>query len=257
MGGDAIAEIIEGHIGVSIHAPAWGATRRPHDVQHDKQGFDPRPRVGGDTLDSSVNARDLAFRSTPPRGGRLIPSRDSVLVSWFRSTPPRGGRRCRRMGIVPWLPVSIHAPAWGATRWTSPGRDRPRGFDPRPRVGGDAGRQLVLARLDVSIHAPAWGATCGLRHVRNRFPVSIHAPAWGATGYQLRSRHRRAVSIHAPAWGATQNIAGNAWIDEFRSTPPRGGRLLLSSNGRVYKQFRSTPPRGGRRAYRFNNPPIE
>ena len=57
--------------------------------------------------------------------------------------------------------VSIHAPAWGATRLA----------------------QIAAMRTVVSIHAPAWGATCNNRPPgRRRKVVSIHAPAWGATG---------------------------------------------------------------------------
>jgi len=65
---------------------------------------------------------------------------------------------------MPWrantAAVSIHAPAWGATKLI---------------------RRLVHIR-QVSIHAPAWGATkifevdIGICRI-----VSIHAPAWGAT----------------------------------------------------------------------------
>ena len=55
--------------------------------------------------------------------------------------------------------VSIHAPAWGATRAPLL----------RPRA------QMV------SIHAPAWGATGTVDGGVNRYAVSIHAPAWGAT----------------------------------------------------------------------------
>ena len=56
--------------------------------------------------------------------------------------------------------VSIHAPAWGATR--------PRRTTARPR--------------EVSIHAPAWGATADAVPPLLFSSVSIHAPAWGATG---------------------------------------------------------------------------
>ena len=77
--------------------------------------------------------------------------------------------------------VSIHAPAWGATKL------------------------LVkkIIHILVSIHAPAWGATVDGRLPYMSLAVSIHAPAWGATGI-LSKRHTRGyVSIHAPAWGAT------------------------------------------------------
>ena len=57
------------------------------------EGFNPRPRAGGDQL-------------RPPRFvGRPL----------FQSTPPRGGRRHIRSAGLSKLIVSIHAPARGAT----------------------------------------------------------------------------------------------------------------------------------------------
>ena len=56
--------------------------------------------------------------------------------------------------------VSIHAPAWGATR--------------------DTARNKRVITV-VSIHAPAWGATNFDWVVSSQLKVSIHAPAWGAT----------------------------------------------------------------------------
>ena len=81
--------------------------------------------------------------------------------------------------------VSIHAPAWGATRiqrgflrrlarfnprarvgrdWDAPVRVWMRmGFNPRARVGRDADTASTsIAKFNVSIHAPAWGATSGV-----------------------------------------------------------------------------------------------
>jgi len=59
--------------------------------------------------------------------------------------------------------VSIHAPAWGATR----------------------ANIIILHLQQVSIHAPAWGATYAAESVCYMFDVSIHAPAWGATSQSL------------------------------------------------------------------------
>ena len=77
--------------------------------------FNPRTRVGCDVSPSSL----------------IDPA------SKFQSTHPRGVRRVRVVHFGRIYRVSIHAPAWGATReqrdWSE--------FKP------------------VSIHAPAWGAT--------------------------------------------------------------------------------------------------
>ena len=77
----------------------------------------------------------------------------------FQSTPPHGGRQTGPGIQGLYHPVSIHAPAWGAT------------------VASDS---KVMA-LSVSIHAPAWGATLYTPTDRSEWIVSIHAPAWGAT----------------------------------------------------------------------------
>ena len=99
--------------------------------------------------------------------------------------------------------VSIHAPAWGATLIVGKPNDHemfqstpPHGgrlsakrrasviscFNPRPRMGGDAGMADRECCDIVSIHAPAWGATGETLYDDKIIEVSIHAPAWGATG---------------------------------------------------------------------------
>ena len=122
---------------VSIRAPAWGATRGPWKVRKDENGFNPRPRVGGDVnrcaIDvhiSGFNPRPRVggdgaiahlgsgparFQSAPPRGGRLHFAGYFVVDLEFQSAPPRGGRR--------------------GSRWQV--RTPKTRFNPRPRVGGD------------------------------------------------------------------------------------------------------------------------
>ena len=60
-------------------------------------------------------------------------------------------------------------------------RQQLRGFNPRPRVGGDVGGLPGKPSRMVSIHAPVWGATSGYAGHQRRKLVSIHAPVWGAT----------------------------------------------------------------------------
>ena len=100
---------------VSIHAPAWGATSISLEQARFSFSFNPRSRVGSDTFNVVGTSGDVGFN---PRSRVGSDARTSWLCE-FR------------------LAVSIHAPAWGATR---------------------AGR-LVRGRGLVSIHAPAWGAT--------------------------------------------------------------------------------------------------
>ena len=101
---------------VSIHAPAWGATQdRVNDPLH--WSFNPRARMGRDVLTP---------RSTAP----------------IESFNPRArmGRDVRCIYVLAKLAVSIHAPAWGATKI----------------------HRGVVVLVFVSIHAPAWGATRGI-----------------------------------------------------------------------------------------------
>ena len=187
---------------VSIHAPAKGATS---------------PFLW--TL------AFIKFRSTLPRrerpGGRL-PARPAPGVSIHApakgATPSRPTCRAR-------VHVSIHAPAKGATAKGVVGVTIGRGFDPRPREGGDPpGARSPPAPGRVSIHAPAKGATRQRQRHEHRAGVSIHAPAKGATRQPLRVRHDSVVSIHAPAKGATTWYStGRADRTGFDPRPREGG----------------------------------
>jgi len=127
--------------------------------------------------------------------------------------------------------VSIHAPAWGATRiqrgflrrlarfnprarvgrdWDAPVRVWMRmGFNPRARVGRDADTASTsIAKFNVSIHAPAWGATSGVDDRRQA----------GQQFQSTRPRGARHLQIYYKL--------GN---HEFQSTRPRGARLTKST----------------------------
>ncbi len=122
---------------VSIHAPARGATAGVLFDSPHAGSFNPRPREGGDWLPSGFPPSTELFQSTPPRGGRPTINGQISALQAFQSTPPRGGRPTYAVRFGGAVPVSIHAPARGATRL---GRSRPVGyyrFNPRPREGGD------------------------------------------------------------------------------------------------------------------------
>ncbi len=104
----------------------------------DNQGFNPRTRVGCDRSNLSTPDTPMLFQSTHPRGvrrdraaacGKLdcfnprtrvgcdywgCPS--SRSVSLFQSTHPRGVRHGFHILRTHGNHVSIHAPAWGATK---------------------------------------------------------------------------------------------------------------------------------------------
>ena len=101
------------------------------------------------------------FNHAPVRGAIGAIQYVAGYVTKFQSTHPRGVRRDGQPPDCRCGDVSIHAPAWGATRTR-------RVSAPKPEP--------------VSIHAPAWGATRHLLVRLRGMQVSIHAPAWGATG---------------------------------------------------------------------------
>ena len=124
--------------GVSIHAPAWGATNAAITRSSVSFRFNPRARVGRDTFFNSITSVYLMFQSTRPRGARpYTPQYEAKLFVGFnprarvgrdarqsdkrreyrkfQSTRPRGARRECGDVYEHCKQVSIHAPAWGAT----------------------------------------------------------------------------------------------------------------------------------------------
>ena len=124
---------------VSIHAPAWGATRRPQAGEEGQEGFNSRSRMGSDwsPITRRNSAKSFNSRSRMGSDPRCVSSRSSATS--FQFTLPHGERLAVGGGELDLLVVSIHAPAWGATRRR--GRwGRRRGFNSRSRMGSD-GRQ--------------------------------------------------------------------------------------------------------------------
>ena len=211
-------------------------------------GFDPRARMGRDR-GSAARSEPSEFRSTRPHGARRARSTGRADDMAFRSTRPHGARPDAGGNRQRSDEVSIHAPAWGATRH---------------------GMRLAATQRAVSIHAPAWGATASIAMQCDRASVSIHAPAWGATsvnwprrgtGFDPRARMGRdpgrwsianaieAVSIHAPAWGATCVRSRPARYRMRFDPRARMGRDARTSLDLALDVFRSTRPHGARRTH--------
>ena len=123
----------------------------------------------------------------------------------FQSTRPRGARLMGTFNTLTGAYVSIHAPAWGATKHRARHENLDLRFNPRARVGRD----------------------CLCQPGRRDRYVSIHAPAWGATAQYNQDIAKTKVSIHAPAWGATELSCIDVLTVLFQSTRPRGARLNL------------------------------
>jgi len=78
--------------GVSIHAPARGATRPSWRSTMMSTSFNPRPCARGDDMQLLTDSEKAAFQSTPLREGRRLSARISPMISLFQSTPLREGR---------------------------------------------------------------------------------------------------------------------------------------------------------------------
>ena len=138
VGRDDSRRVIPAGGGVSIHAPAWGATGLPFRSGRCPRRFNPRARVGRDLVSPSTKSTGRGFNPRARVGRDVL----------FLHSPLDFSR------------VSIHAPAWGATearivlgfRQAKFQSTRPRGA--RPVAAARPGPQPA-----VSIHAPAWGAT--------------------------------------------------------------------------------------------------
>ena len=126
---------------VSIHAPAWGATRRKAAIRRAGSCFNPRTRVGCDALFFLQKPVYAVFQSTHPRGVRRRCKRMAGGQHMFQSTHPRGVRPVPVPQRYRTVPVSIHAPAWGATCRQPTVTRCGYGFNPRTRVGCDQSSQ--------------------------------------------------------------------------------------------------------------------
>ena len=210
--------------------------------------FNPRTPVGCDGYFIALSQAGQVFQSTHPSGVRLTEVSPSPIRSQFQSTHPSGVRLHHTPGRQIHLPISIHAPQWGATG--TPLSRPPPGpyFNPRTPVGCDLSAQLPALDLHLFQSTHPSGVRQGScdcdRIIRD---ISIHAPQWGATGKSTRRRDSRnfnprtpvgcdarrdrrldramRISIHAPQWGATAKYTPSMTIrEEFQSTHPSGVR---------------------------------
>ena len=122
---------------VSIHAPAWGATRRSPSAWGRRTGFNPRARVGRDRHTGQGTNWAVGFQSTRPRGARHPSIGLAAIAKQFQSTRPRGARRPMRRHRAPRRSFNPRA----RVGRDSSGRRSPlcsTGFNPRARVGRDS-----------------------------------------------------------------------------------------------------------------------
>ena len=196
----------------------------------------------------------------------LYPSKPSL----FQFTPPRGGRQSHVVVPSCIVPISIHAPAWGATdngvriaygknlfQFTPPRGGRPFGrlhslrvrvfqFTP-PRGGRHAVNGHRAIKRCISIHAPAWGATAFAVPWVGTVLFQFTPPRGGRRCRRGSWRRCWNISIHAPAWGATNGSRIFCFMraSNFNSRPRVGGDRRTPSPARTSTNFNSRPRVGG------------
>ena len=102
--------------------------------------FNPRPRVGCDPRARHYDIPAMDFNPRTRVGCDNNGQPNFYKRPRFQSTHPRGVRPDILFTGEVYARISIHAPAWGATRY---------------------GKTNEHFRAFISIHAPAWGATFG------------------------------------------------------------------------------------------------
>mgnify|MGYP001864307627 CR=1 FL=1 len=100
--------------GISIHAPARGATHRLIALSIPFQNFNPRTREGCDAHRVG-RQKDLCISIHAPARGATKRGTPKLLQSRFQSTHPRGVRHDVVHDVASLDKISIHAPARGAT----------------------------------------------------------------------------------------------------------------------------------------------
>ena len=228
-------------MGVSIHAPAWGATYRFWMDSCHYLGFQStHPRgVRRSRPCSHWTGAEVSIHA-PAWGATQAAVRGWQEVNMFQSTHPRGVRRQHGVrfdglpGFNPRTRVGCDAvlagnvcregmfqsthPRGVRPMWVCLWMFCPSSFNPRTRVGCDKAKQgeedtqasfNPRTRVGCDAHV--------LRQLGGLFTVSIHAPAWGAThavaaspadGRQFQSTHPRGVrpSPVFAAWPASRRF---------------------------------------------------
>ncbi|CAO3422305.1 hypothetical protein [Azospirillum doebereinerae] len=220
---------------VSIHAPAWGATLPSSSGCGRIWRFNPRSRMGSDPRGRGRTGRTRRFQSTRPHGERPFRPHRRGDRRWFQSTLPHGERPAGHADHFPVVRVSIHAPAWGATSDRRPSRSDSESFNPRSRMGSDTVVFVGLSLVEVSIHAPAWGATWRDRDAQHSAPLGFNPRSRMGSDFDggAVTAVVGMVSIHAPAWGATVSGPTTTWSQDVSIHAPAWGATVPGAAARL------------------------
>ena len=146
--------------GVSIHAPAGGATVMSMESVKYYMFQSTRPQGARHQLKALV-FNPIPFQSTRPQGARPQAAQAIMQDYLFQSTRPQGARLHHPIRLSRSIAVSIHAPAGGATLAQSAMVFGNRSFNPRARRG----RDRLLAKTETAYRKTVFCANpCQLDH---------------------------------------------------------------------------------------------
>ena len=144
---DALAGGIVATVGVSIHAPAWGATF----IFRISESFFSRFQSTlphGERLEVwPFRLQQFQFQSTLPHGERQIWWNGWPYVGRFNPRSRMGSDAQPGVDFQKTMAVSIHAPAWGATGAGDIDAIGIHRFNPRSRMGSDNAADPVASEL--------------------------------------------------------------------------------------------------------------
>ena len=148
----------------------------------------------------------------------LLPS-----VSLFQSTPPHGGRL--KMKIQPWDKRGFNPrPRMGGDNGPVSIPRLRIGFNPRPRMGGDVYLREAMSWVEKFQSTPPHGGRLSeCPPVVTGSAVSIHAPAWGATHTWRRAVLRLLSFNPRPRMGGDKTLRASRWARESFNPRPRMG----------------------------------
>jgi hypothetical protein len=220
------AILMRAAIYISIHAPAWGATRgKKHQIHDTIRDFNPRSRMGSDTT---------------------FPQRMS-LPGNFNPRSRMGSDQSTAKCTDKTQHISIHAPAWGATLLIMRYHLLPIFQSTLPHGERPVNGQADWENEEFQSTLPHGERRRSLRLILQQEEISIHAPAWGATYRASGEYIYQLISIHAPAWGATLKLMNKPLRKLFQSTLPHGERPLTRGSRKIFPiGFQSTLPHGER-----------
>ncbi len=214
-----------------------------------RYGFDPRSRTGSDDLGLGADRSDRGFDPRSRTGSDAIFRPVITILSGFDPRSRTGSDAARRRGRRAVRPVSIRAPARGATSRIRAITSTSARFDPRSRTGSDKGLYSGLSG-GVSFRSAlphgerpssnkdiqyALTFRSALPHGERPAPMTIRLPD-------------RRVSIRAPARGATTSAAHRSpWRSSFDPRSRTGSDKIAPSPPGAWPWFRSALPHGERR----------